>query len=432
MKIAEAIPGLEELAELFRRERGRRGSVPAPRGRRGPAHAGEVPAAHGGRRLRLERRRCPSAARRTSAALELRTLVWALNELLERACTVAVRSVLTCEAPIGVCAACYGLSLATKARSDVGDAVGIIAAQSIGEPGTQLTMRTFHTGGVAGADITHGLPRVVELFEARTPKIAGAVAHITGRIAYRDKTAGPFVYVLPLRDEIEVREIEGEGSVDLLPGRAHDAPAPRVADPRRAVHPLGRPAGRGRADRRRGPAGPPRRARPHRPDGLGPRPRHALPRRGGPARVPRPGRGDQRQAHRGDRPPDDAAGARRPPRLDRVPPGPVRGGRTSSGTRRADFEGRRAVGDGEIELPTGDQQMLGITKASLATESFLSAASFQETTKVLTDAAIEGKIDRLAGPQGERDHRQADPGLHRPAASTARSRSLRSRATAPA
>ena len=217
IKIAEAIPGLEELAELFRRER-----------------AGEDPflpleAVEDLRTPEKFLRRMEDDAYASSGALsqrsaedirrlELRTLIWALNELLERACTVAVRSVLTCDAPIGVCAACYGLSLATKARSDVGDAVGIIAAQSIGEPGTQLTMRTFHTGGVAGADITHGLPRVVELFEARTPKIAGAVAHITGRIAYRDKTAGPFVYVLPLRDEIEVREIEGEGSVVFYQG----------------------------------------------------------------------------------------------------------------------------------------------------------------------------------------------------------------------
>ena len=210
--IAEAIPGLEELAGLFRREsKGEDPFLPleAVEDLRTPekflrrmeddGYGSSTPLAN----------RSPEDVRR----LELRTLVWALNELLEKACTVAVRSVLTCEAPIGVCAACYGLSLATKARSDVGDAVGIIAAQSIGEPGTQLTMRTFHTGGVAGADITHGLPRVVELFEARTPKIAGAVAHITGRIAYRDKTAGPFVYVLPLRDDIEVREIEGEGWV---------------------------------------------------------------------------------------------------------------------------------------------------------------------------------------------------------------------------
>ena len=88
--------------------------------------------------------------------------------------TVRVRSVITCEAEVGVCQACYGRSLAAGRLVDIGEAVGIIAAQSIGEPGTQLTMRTFHTGGIAGEDITHGLPRVVELFEARNPKGDGA------------------------------------------------------------------------------------------------------------------------------------------------------------------------------------------------------------------------------------------------------------------
>ena len=94
---------------------------------------------------------------------------------------VRVRSVLTCDAKIGTCAACYGRSLATGKRVDVGEAVGIIAAQSIGEPGTQLTMRTFHTGGVAGDDITHGLPRVQELFEARTPKGVAPITEEIGR-----------------------------------------------------------------------------------------------------------------------------------------------------------------------------------------------------------------------------------------------------------
>src|SRR6202030_3394237 len=93
---------------------------------------------------------------------------------------------LKCKAPSGVCQACYGRSLATGALAQIGDAVGIIAAQSIGEPGTQLTMRTFHTGGVAGADITHGLPRVVEIFEARNPKGAAQLAEIAGMIAIEE------------------------------------------------------------------------------------------------------------------------------------------------------------------------------------------------------------------------------------------------------
>src|SRR5205823_3670173 len=99
---------------------------------------------------------------------------------------VRVRSVLTCEAAYGVCAACYGRSLATGRAIELGEAVGVIAAQSIGEPGTQLTMRTFHTGGIAGEDITHGLPRVVELFEARTPKGKAILARTSGVIRIVD------------------------------------------------------------------------------------------------------------------------------------------------------------------------------------------------------------------------------------------------------
>ena len=104
----------------------------------------------------------------------------------ERDVTVPVRSVLKCEAPTGVCQACYGRSMATGALAQIGDAVGIIAAQSIGEPGTQLTMRTFHTGGVAGADITHGLPRVVELFEARKPKGLAKIAEVDGEVTVEE------------------------------------------------------------------------------------------------------------------------------------------------------------------------------------------------------------------------------------------------------
>ena len=98
---------------------------------------------------------------------------------------------LTCESKVGTCAMCYGRSLATGKLVDIGEAVGIIAAQSIGEPGTQLTMRTFHTGGVAGDDITQGLPRVVELFEARTPKGVAPIAEASGRVAHRGDRQGP-------------------------------------------------------------------------------------------------------------------------------------------------------------------------------------------------------------------------------------------------
>ena len=109
-----------------------------------------------------------------------------IDDLIERGVReIKVRSVLTCESKVGTCATCYGRSLAAGKLVDIGEAVGIIAAQSIGEPGTQLTMRTFHTGGVAGDDITHGLPRVQELFEARTPKGMAPIAEAAGRVAHR-------------------------------------------------------------------------------------------------------------------------------------------------------------------------------------------------------------------------------------------------------
>src|SRR5205085_493352 len=192
----------------------------------------------------------------------------------ESVTTLPVRSVLKCKAEVGVCQACYGTFLATGEMCEIGDAVGIIAAQSIGEPGTQLTMRTFHTGGIAGADITHGLPRVVEIFEARNPKGAATLAELGGRVEVEQTDRGARVIVHP-------------GDTELLPGQLVD----KVV-------------------------------------------------------------------------------------LDR--------------------ENARIAEEGK-EQATFEPLILGITKASLATESFLSAASFQETTKVLTDASIEGKVDRLLG-----------------------------------
>src|SRR5213078_1763628 len=111
--------------------------------------------------------------------------------------SIPVRSVLKCKAETGVCKACYGTFLATGEMSEIGDAVGIIAAQSIGEPGTQLTMRTFHTGGIAGADITHGLPRVVEIFEARNPKGAAQLAEVGGTIALEETERQLKLTILP-------------------------------------------------------------------------------------------------------------------------------------------------------------------------------------------------------------------------------------------
>ena len=215
----------------------------------------------------------------------------------DRAHVVPVRTVLKCEAEIGVCRACYGWSMATGKMGEIGDAVGTIAAQSIGEPGTQLTMRTFHTGGVAGLDITHGLPRVVELFEARKPKAAATLAEVAGRVS--------------------IDEGERGYTVTITPTGADDGDAKEYRVP--APHPPACQRGRGDRGRHaaeRGPAGPGRGARPAR--------RHRdrpLPRRRGAGGLQEPGRGDPRQAHRADRPPDAEEGADRQLGRLRLPAG---------------------------------------------------------------------------------------------------------------
>ena len=208
-----------------------------------------------------------------------------------------VRSVLKCEATTGVCQACYGRSMATGNTAQVGDAVGIIAAQSIGEPGTQLTMRTFHTGGVAGADITHGLPRIVELFEARKPKGLAKIAEVGGVVSIEDTDKSRTVVItddageehrhtFPRRTRLYVTEGERiEPGTQLNEGSLY--PHELLGDPR--------------------------------PDGD-----RGVPRQGGAGGLQVPGRGHQRQAHRADRPPDAQEGARRPEGRHRLPPGPVR------------------------------------------------------------------------------------------------------------
>ena len=212
-------------------------------------------------------------------------------------CTVPVRSVLKCEAPSGVCQACYGRAMATGALAQIGDAVGIVAAQSIGEPGTQLTMRTFHTGGVAGADITHGLPRVVELFEARRPEGPG-----------QDRRAG--------RRRLDRGDRQGAHRRHHR-RRRRGAP-PRLPAPHAPVRRRGR-EDQGRHAAQRGVGLPARAAgdpRAHRD--------RAVPRQGGPGGLQVPGRGHQRQAHRADRPPDAQEGAGRPEGRHRLPARPVR------------------------------------------------------------------------------------------------------------
>ena len=194
---------------------------------------------------------------------------------------VRVRSVLTCDADLGICSLCYGRSLATGNPIELGEAVGVIAAQSIGEPGTQLTMRTFHTGGVAGRDIAGGLPRVVELFEARTPRGAARLARSSGVVRIgEDEGKG-----------VPVTVVSDEGTEET-----HD-PA-HAGPPRRGR----RPGGQGRRSHRRRS---PRSQGAHGDQG---RPRDpAVPRRRGPEGVPRPGRVHPRQAHRADRAADDPA-----------------------------------------------------------------------------------------------------------------------------
>lgn len=281
----------------------------------------------------------------------------------DRSVTVPVRSVLKCEATTGVCQACYGRSLATGKMAMIGDAVGIIAAQSIGEPGTQLTMRTFHTGGVAGADITHGLPRVVELFEARKPKGLAKIAEVGGVVSIEDTDKSRTVVItddageehrntFPRRTRLHVAEGEkiepgtqlNEGSLyphELLALRGRTATEVYLVKEVQEVY---------------------------KSQGVDINDKHI-------ELIGRQMLKKVRIDQKGD--------------TDLLP------------GQFVDRHELRRINE-KVEADGGEpaqfeEIILGITKASLATDSFLSAASFQETTKVLTDAALEGKIDRLAG-----------------------------------
>ncbi|HLY85057.1 MAG TPA: DNA-directed RNA polymerase subunit beta', partial [Gaiellaceae bacterium] len=296
----------------------------------------------------------------------LREIVEELGDEVADGFTIPVRSVLKCKAETGVCRQCYGTFLATGELSEIGDAVGIIAAQSIGEPGTQLTMRTFHTGGIAGADITHGLPRVVEIFEARNPKGAAALAEVAGTVA--------------------LEETERQLRITIVPDSGNEDDEFSILVPRRTrltvVHGEHVEAG----------------------DPL----------------------------HEGSLNPGDLLRLKGYTETELYLVGEVQKVYKSQGVEIHDkhielivrqmLKKVRVENNGETELlpgqlvdklvlerenarvkkekkeqATSEPLILGITKASLATESFLSAASFQETTKVLTDAAIEGKVDRLLG-----------------------------------
>jgi len=276
---------------------------------------------------------------------------------------VRVRSVLTCEAYQGVCAACYGQSLATGRLIELGEAVGVIAAQSIGEPGTQLTMRTFHQGGIAGEDITHGLPRVVELFEARTPKGAAVLARTSGVVRIEEEENGRRITVVADDGTEEVHNVSARAHVELTDGEEVQAGDPLVDGPKDPKELLDV---KGIRETQQYLVAEVQKV--YRDQGVPIHDKHIelivrqMLRR---VLVAEPGESSFLPGERVDS------------RL------------YTEVNRRLLAEGRRPA--------EGRPELMGITKASLATDSWLSAASFQETTRVLTEAAIEGRSDRLFG-----------------------------------
>ena len=287
-----------------------------------------------------------------------------------------LRSVLTCRARSGVCAKCYGINLAVGEPIGAGEAVGIIAAQSIGEPGTQLTMRTFHTGGVAGGDITQGLPRVEELFEARKPKKMAQLAEISGEVSIEETKRNVMcnltitandgevvTYALPYSSGIRVKHGDRvEKGIELTDGALSPHDVLRIRSMSDCHNYLIREV-----------------QKVYRQQGVDTNDKHI-------EVIVRQMMRKVRVEEAGDT-------------------------KLLSGSTVAvmDFhdaeeaiQARILKGEvnemgEELQMPTCTRLLMGITKASLATESFLSAASFQETTKVLTEAAIKGKVDHLLG-----------------------------------
>ncbi|MGH9303363.1 MAG: hypothetical protein ACRDZ5_03000, partial [Acidimicrobiales bacterium] len=276
---------------------------------------------------------------------------------------IRVRSVLTCESPYGVCAVCYGQSLATGREIELGEAVGVIAAQSIGEPGTQLTMRTFHSGGIVGQDITHGLPRVVELFEARTPKGAAVLVREAGlvrveeddgtrRVVVVSDEGGEQAVTLPPRAHLEV--VDGQ---EVHPG---DALVEGPKDPKELLEIKGiRETQQYLVEEVQ---------KVYRDQGVPIHDKHI-------ELIVRQMLRRVLVAEPGDAPflPGERVDSQRYAAVNRE--------LVQAGKRPAE----------------GRPELMGITKASLATDSWLSAASFQETTRVLTEAAIDGRSDQLFG-----------------------------------
>jgi DNA-directed RNA polymerase subunit beta' len=303
-----------------------------------------------------------------------------IGELVDQGVSeVRVRSVLTCDSKVGICGLCYGRSLATGKTVDVGEAVGIIAAQSIGEPGTQLTMRTFHTGGVAGEDITHGLPRVVELFEARQPKGRAPISEVAGRvsIAETDKSAN---FVVTPDDGGE--PVEYPLSKRMLAWRWYDAESERARGQWRVEEgqhvEVGDQLHAGAVDP------------------------HEVLRILGPRAVQLHLVKEVQEVYRsqGVTIHDKHIEIIIRQMLKRV--NILESGDTEllpgelAERPKFEEENRRVVAEGGTPA-AGRPVLMGITKASLATESWLSAASFQETTRVLTDAAIHARSDSLLG-----------------------------------
>ncbi len=278
--------------------------------------------------------------------------------------TVKIRTVLSCKSHIGVCAKCYGANMATGQPVQVGEAVGIIAAQSIGEPGTQLTMRTFHTGGVAGGDITQGLPRVEELFEARKPKGLAIITEFGGVVTLKDtkkkreivvtdpETGNSKTYLIPYGSRIKVQDQQViEAGDELTEGSVNPHDILKIKGVRAVQDYMIQEV-----------------QRVYRLQGVEINDKHV-------EMIVRQMLKKIRIEESGD---------------SDVLPG------VSMDVLDFNEMNEALIAEGK-QPAEGKQVMLGITKASLATDSFLSAASFQETTKVLTEAAINGKVDHLIG-----------------------------------
>ena len=275
---------------------------------------------------------------------------------------VKVRSILGCRSKYGACSKCYGMGLATRQRVAIGESVGIIAAQSIGEPGTQLTMRTFHTGGVAGGDITQGLPRVEELFEARNPKGLATITEIDGKVTINDDKKRKEVtvvgkddaktYVIPFGSKLKVKEgDEIKAGAPLTEGSINPNDILAINGPEGVYNYIISEV-----------------QKVYRNQGVDINDKHI------------------------------EVITKQMLNKVRVEDAGETGLFTASLMDMYEFEeaNEKAIAEGK-KPAKGRRVLLGITKASLATDSFLSAASFQETTKVLTEAAIKGKTDELLG-----------------------------------